>query len=243
MSGERREEIQREIERLREVIHHHDYLYYVLATPEISDAEYDALWRKLKELEEKFPEFVTPDSPTQRVGGKTQEEFASVTHSRPMLSLDNAFTEEDIRNFDRRVKKMLNVEEISYVLELKIDGLAVNLRYEDGILVHGATRGDGFTGEDVTQNLKTVKSIPLKLRGNRQPAVVEVQGEVFMNKADFEQLNEERRRRDEPPFANTRNAAAGSLRQLDPTITAQRKLDIFVYGAFPIESDYRPATH
>ncbi|NSW76351.1 MAG: NAD-dependent DNA ligase LigA [Candidatus Atribacteria bacterium] len=243
MSGERREEVHREIERLRELIHHHDYLYYVLGAPEISDAEYDALFRRLSELEREFPEFVTPDSPTQRVGGKPLEEFASITHSRAMLSLDNAFTEEDIRNFDRRVKRMLGTGEISYVLELKIDGLAVNLRYENGALVHGATRGDGFTGEDVTQNLKTVKSIPLRLRGNQVPTVVEVQGEVFMNKTDFEKLNEDRKRKDEPPFANTRNAAAGSLRQLDPAITAQRKLDIFVYGAFLIESNYRPATH
>lgn len=243
MSGEHREEVRREIEKLRELIHHHDYLYYVLAAPEISDAEYDALFRRLKELEEKFPEFVTPDSPTQRVGGKPQEGFASVTHSRPMLGLDNAFTEEDILNFDRRIKRMLGVDRISYVLELKIDGLAVNLRYEDGVLIHGATRGDGFTGEDVTQNLKTIKSIPLRLRENKKPAVVEVQGEVFMNKTDFEKLNQERKKKGEPPFANTRNAAAGSLRQLDPGITAQRKLDIFVYGAFPVESSYHPATH
>ncbi|MGQ9746421.1 MAG: NAD-dependent DNA ligase LigA [Candidatus Caldatribacteriaceae bacterium] len=236
------QEVQREMEKLRELIHHHDYLYYVLAAPEISDAEYDTLVRKLKELEEKFPELVIPDSPTQRVGGKPQEEFAPFTHARPMLSLDNAFTEEDIRNFDRRVKRMLGAKEVHYVLELKIDGLAVNLRYENGSLVHGATRGDGFTGEDVTQNLKTIRSIPLRLMGMKKPSTVEVQGEVFMNKADFEKLNEERIKKNESPFANTRNAAAGSLRQLDPGITAQRRLDIFVYGASLIESDYRPST-
>ncbi|MEN3187874.1 MAG: NAD-dependent DNA ligase LigA [Atribacterota bacterium] len=243
MSEKRKEVVRQEIERLRQLIHHHDYLYYVLAAPEISDAEYDALFRRLQELEREFPELVTPDSPTQRVGGKPLSEFASVTHSRVMLSLDNAFTEEEIRNFDRRVKKMLGVDKVSYVLELKIDGLAVNLRYENGALIHGATRGDGFTGEDVTQNLKTVKSIPLRLREKGKAAVIEVQGEVFMNKADFEKLNEDRKRKGEPPFANTRNAAAGSLRQLDPTITAQRKLDVFVYGAFLIESDYHPKTH
>lgn len=237
------QEVQREMEKLRELIHHHDYLYYVLATPEISDAEYNALFRKLRELEEKFPELVTPDSPTQRVGGKPQEDFVPFTHARAMLSLDNAFTEEDIRNFDRRVKRMLGVKEVRYVLELKIDGLAVNLRYENGTLVHGATRGDGFTGEDVTQNLKTIRSIPLRLTGMKKPATAEVQGEVFMNKIDFEKLNKERIKKDEPPFANTRNAAAGSLRQLDPGITAQRRLDLFVYGAFLIESDYRPSTH
>jgi len=237
------EEVAKEIERLREIIHRHDYLYYVLGTPEISDAEYDALMRKLQELEERYPTLVTLYSPTQRVGGQPLEEFISVQHARPMLSLDNAFTEEDIRNFDRKLRRILGTNEISYVLELKIDGLAVNLRYENGTFVRGATRGDGLTGEEVTQNLKTIKSIPLRLQGDKQPAVIEVQGEVFMNKADFERLNEEREKRGEAPFANTRNAAAGSLRQLDPTITAQRKLDIFVYGAFIEEGPYRPSTH
>ncbi len=238
-----KERARAEIERLREIIRYHDYRYYVLNSPEISDEEYDALMRKLQELEALFPDLVTPDSPTQRVGGKPQEGFAPFTHARPMLSLNNAFTEEEIRDFDRRVKKMLGVEEVEYVVELKIDGLAVNLRYEGGIFVRGATRGDGTTGEDVTANLRTIRSIPLRLRGERIPAVFEVQGEVFMHRSDFERLNEERERRGEPLFANTRNAAAGSLRQLDPNVTASRRLDIFVYGAFLIESSWYPGTH
>lgn len=238
-----KEQARAEIERLREIIRYHDYRYYVLDSPEISDEEYDALMRKLQELEALFPDLVTPDSPTQRVGGKPQEGFAPFTHARPMLSLNNAFSEEEIRDFDRRVKKMLGVEEVEYVVELKIDGLAVNLRYEGGIFVRGATRGDGTTGEDVTANLRTIRSIPLRLRGERIPAVFEVQGEVFMHRSDFERLNEERERRGEPLFANTRNAAAGSLRQLDPNVTASRRLDIFVYGAFLIESSWYPGTH
>lgn len=238
-----KEQARAEIERLREIIRYHDYRYYVLNSPEITDEEYDALMRKLQELEALFPDLVTPDSPTQRVGGKPQEGFATFTHARPMLSLNNAFTEEEIRDFDRRVKRMLGVEEIDYVVELKIDGLAVNLRYEGGTFVRGATRGDGTTGEDVTANLRTIRSIPLRLRGERIPAVFEVQGEVFMHKGDFEKLNEERAKRGEPLFANTRNAAAGSLRQLDPNVTASRKLDIFVYGAFLIESPWYPTTH
>lgn len=237
-----KEQARAEIERLREIIRYHDYRYYVLNSPEISDEEYDALMRKLQELEALFPDLVTPDSPTQRVGGKPQEGFAPFVHARPMLSLNNAFTEEEIRDFDRRVKKMLGVDEIDYVVELKIDGLAVNLRYENGVFVRGATRGDGTTGEDVTANLRTIKSIPLRLRGERIPAVFEVQGEVFMHRSDFERLNEEREKRGEPLFANTRNAAAGSLRQLDPNVTASRRLDIFVYGAFFIESPFYPET-
>ncbi|MCS7242701.1 MAG: NAD-dependent DNA ligase LigA [Candidatus Caldatribacterium sp.] len=238
-----KEQARVEIERLREIIRYHDYRYYVLNSPEISDDEYDALMRKLQELEALFPDLVTPDSPTQRVGGKPQEGFAPFVHARPMLSLNNAFTEEEIRDFDRRVKRMLGVEEVEYVVELKIDGLAVNLRYENGVFVRGATRGDGTTGEDVTANLRTIRSIPLRLQGECIPSVLEVQGEVFMHRSDFERLNEERARRGEPLFANTRNAAAGSLRQLDPNVTASRRLDIFVYSAFLIESVFYPATH
>lgn len=238
-----KERAREEIERLREIIRHHDYQYYVLNSPEISDEEYDALVRKLEELEALFPDLVTPDSPTQRVGGKPQEGFASFVHARPMLSLNNAFAEEEIRDFDQRVKRMLGIEDVEYVVELKIDGLAVNLRYEGGVFVRGATRGDGTTGEDVTANLRTVRSIPLRLRGQRIPDVLEVQGEVFMHKSDFEKLNEERSKKGEALFANTRNAAAGSLRQLDPNVTAQRRLDIFVYGALLIEGSWYPSTH
>lgn len=237
------EKIRSEIEKLREIIRHHDYCYYVLNSPEISDEEYDALFRKLQELEAKYPELVTPDSPTQRVAGQPQEAFTPFFHSRPLLSLNNAFTPEEVRDFDRRVKRMLKVESLDYVVELKIDGLAVNLRYENGIFNRGATRGDGTVGEDVTLNLRTIHSIPLRLRGDRIPRVIEVQGEVFMRKKDLEKLNEERKQKGEPLFANARNAAAGSLRQLDPRITAERKLDIFNYGAFLIDSDYYPSTH
>jgi len=237
------EKVKQEIESLRSLIRHHDYCYYVLNSPEISDEEYDALFRKLQELEAKYPELITPDSPTQRVAGKPQEGFATFLHSQPLLSLNNAFTPEEIRDFDRRVKKMLKVESLDYVVELKIDGLAVNLRYENGIFVRGATRGDGVVGEDVTLNLKTIHSIPLRLRGDRIPRVIEVQGEVYMRKKDLEKLNEERKQKGEPLFANTRNAAAGSLRQLDPRVTAERNLDIFNYGAFLIDSDYEPSTH
>lgn len=240
---EEKGEIRQEIEKLREIIHYHDYRYYVLNSPEISDAEYDALMRKLEELESKYPEFVTPDSPTQRVAGKPQEAFPSFVHSRPLLSLNNAFSDEEIREFDQRVKRWLGEDKVEYVVELKIDGLAVNLRYENGIFVRGGTRGDGLTGEDVTPNLKTIRSIPLKLQGPTPPQIIEVQGEIFMPKKDFEKLNAERRSSGEVPFANTRNAAAGSLRQLDPNITAKRHLDIFVYSAFFIESDYQPETH
>lgn len=237
------EKVKQEIENLRSLIRHHDYCYFVLNSPEISDEEYDALFRKLQELEAKYPELITPDSPTQRVAGKPQEGFSTFGHFRPLLSLNNAFTPEEIRDFDRRVKKMLKIESVDYVVELKIDGLAVNLRYENGIFVRGATRGDGVVGEDVTLNLRTIHSIPLRLRGDRVPRVIEVQGEVYMRKKDLEKLNEERKQKGEPPFANTRNAAAGSLRQLDPRITAERKLDIFNYGAFLIDSDYEPSTH
>jgi len=237
------EKVKQEIENLRAIIRHHDYCYYVLNSPEISDEEYDALFKKLQELEAKYPELITPDSPTQRVAGQPQEGFATFLHYRPLLSLSNAFTPEEVRDFDKRVKRMLKLESLDYVVELKIDGLAVNLRYENGIFVRGATRGDGVVGEDVTLNLKTIHSIPLRLRGDRIPRVIEVQGEAYMRKKDLERLNEERKKEGEPLFANTRNAAAGSLRQLDPRITAQRKLDIFNYGAFVIDSDYEPSTH
>lgn len=228
-----REEAAQEIERLRQELTIHDWLYYVLNSPIISDEEYDRLFRRLVELEEKFPEFITPDSPTQRVGFPPAEEFAKVSHRKVMLSLDNAFNEEELRAFDQRVKRFLGLspsEVVDYTCELKIDGLAVNLTYENGILTLGATRGDGVEGEDVTNNLRTIKSIPLRLMVDNPPPIIEVRGEVFMTKADFEALNKEQQRKGERPFANPRNAAAGSVRQLDPNITAQRRLDIFCYG-------------
>jgi DNA ligase (NAD+) len=227
------EEAKKRIEELRKLIEYHNYRYYVLDSPEISDAEYDALMRELIELEEKFPQFVTPDSPTQRVGAPPLEVFPTFRHRVPMLSLQNAFTEEDLIAFDKRIKRFLGMneeEKIEYCAELKMDGLAVSLTYENGVLTNGATRGDGFEGEDVTPNLKTIRAIPLRINIPNPPAIIEVRGEVIMNKRDFEELNRQRAEAGEPLFANPRNAAAGSVRQLDSSITAQRKLDIFIYG-------------
>src|SRR5690606_12855296 len=198
----------------------------VLDKPTISDSEYDQLLQELIQLEEQFPQFVTPDSPTQRVGGQVLEGFHKVEHSVPMLSLSNAFNEQDLRDFDRRVRQAIG-EDYEYVCELKIDGLAISLRYEDGKFVQGATRGDGTVGEDITENLRTVKSIPLKLKEN---VTIEVRGECFMPKKSFEELNKQREANGEELFANPRNAAAGSLRQLDPKIAASRNLDVFVYS-------------
>lgn len=220
----------KEIERLREEINYHNYRYYVLDSPVIPDAEYDRLMRRLEELEARFPHLVTPDSPTQRVGAEPLKEFGTVRHTIPMLSLNNAFEVKEVMEFDERIKRLLNTRgEIEYVVEPKIDGLAVELIYERGILTKGATRGDGYTGEDVTQNLRTIKSIPLKLIKS-PPEYMEVRGEVFIPLDSFERLNQERERKGEPIFANPRNAASGSLRQLDPRITATRPLDIFCYG-------------
>jgi DNA ligase (NAD+) len=227
------------VEKLREEINHHNYRYYVLDAPEISDAQYDRMLKKLKELEEKFPDLVTPDSPTQRVGARPLVAFREVKHSIPMLSLSNAFSEEEIRDFDTRVKKLLEtVKRRQYVAEPKLDGVAVELVYENGTLSVGSTRGDGVTGEDVTQNLKTVRSIPLKLlRGKKQriPALLEVRGEVMMRMEEFKKLNKEREKNGEPLFANPRNAAAGSLRQLDSGITASRPLEVFFYAIGRVE--------
>jgi len=219
-------EAKKKIEKLRELIHHHDYLYYVLDQPEISDAEYDKLFRQLVELEKQFPDLITPDSPTQRVGGEPLKEFKTVTHKVPLLSLDNAMDEKELEEFDRRVREGLEKEKIEYVAELKIDGLAVSLHYRKGKFEWGATRGDGVHGEDITQNLKTVRSLPLVLK---EPVDIEVRGEVYLPYDDFVKINEERKEKGEPLFANPRNAAAGSIRQLDPKITASRPLDIFVY--------------
>ncbi|MBC7084155.1 MAG: NAD-dependent DNA ligase LigA [Firmicutes bacterium] len=221
--------IEERIRKLRDEIEFHNYRYYVLDDPVISDAEYDALMRELVELEAEHPELVTPDSPTQRVGAAPAEAFAPVVHRSPMMSLANVYSVEELRAFDTRVRKALGGEPVEYVAELKIDGLAVSLAYEDGKFVRGATRGDGTTGEDVTHNLKTIRSIPMRLRLDR-PVSIDVRGEVYMIRREFRKLNEERRAAGEPLFANPRNAAAGSLRQLDPKVTAARPLDIFVYG-------------
>lgn len=225
-----REEAKKRIEELRRLIEYHNYRYYVLDNPEISDEEYDKLYRELVLLEKQFPEFLTPDSPTQRVGAPPAKEFATVTHEVPMLSLDNAFTEDEIRAFDQRVRSSLNVHHIEYFCEHKLDGLAVSLLYENGLFVRGSTRGNGYVGEDVTANLKTIKTIPLRLKGENIPPVIEIRGEAFMMLKDFEALNEQRQALGQPLFANPRNAAAGSIRQLDSSITAQRKLYFMPYG-------------
>ncbi|MGB4433671.1 MAG: NAD-dependent DNA ligase LigA, partial [Bacillota bacterium] len=208
-----------------------NYRYYVLDSPIISDAEYDNLFQELKTLEEQYPEFITPDSPTQRVGGQVLSVFRSVPHSKPVLSLSNAFSEGEIREFDRRVKQLAGGAEVDYVVEPKIDGLSVILRYESGLLALGLTRGDGIIGEDVTANVRTIKAIPLSLRHREKsiPEYLEVRGEVYLPKQDFKKLNEEREEEGLPTFANPRNAAAGSLRQLDPRVTASRPLRAFFY--------------
>jgi DNA ligase (NAD+) len=221
------------IESLREQINHHNYRYYVLDEPEISDAEYDRLMRELQELEQRHPQFVTSDSPTQRVGAPPLEAFETIAHTVPMLSLDNAFNENETREFDARIKRLLGTsKDIEYAAEPKLDGLAVELVYERGVLTVGSTRGDGVTGENITQNLKTVNSIPLRLLSTyvATPERLEVRGEAIMEIKAFERLNKQRQDNGEPLFANPRNAAAGSLRQLDSNITASRPLDFYCYG-------------
>ncbi|KRQ87538.1 DNA ligase [Caloramator mitchellensis] len=219
------EDIRKRIEDLRELIEYHNHKYYVEDSPEISDFEYDNLMRELKKLEEQHPEFKSPNSPTERVGGKPLKEFNQVVHSVPMLSLQDVFSFEELRDWNNRVVSA--VGEVEYVVELKIDGLSVSILYENGELIRAATRGDGNVGEDVTLNIKTIKSLPLRIKDNN---LLEVRGEVYMPKKEFERLNEEREILELSLFANPRNAAAGSLRQLDPKITAQRKLDLFIFN-------------
>ncbi|HJZ96083.1 MAG TPA: NAD-dependent DNA ligase LigA [Candidatus Solibacter sp.] len=216
-----------EAERLREQLRHHEHLYYVLDAPEISDAEYDALLRKLRTLEEKNPELLTPDSPTQRVGGKPREGFIKVRHSSPMLSLDNALNEGELRDFDRRVRDLLGSEPYRYVAELKLDGLSMAAHYRDGRFASAVTRGDGTIGEDVTENARTIRSLPLRVKSDL-PAF-EVRGEVVMGQRAFERLNAERDEKELSRFANPRNAAAGSLRVLEPQVTASRQLEYYAY--------------
>ncbi|MCL6450819.1 MAG: NAD-dependent DNA ligase LigA [Acetobacteraceae bacterium] len=230
------EEAQRRLEELREEIRHHDHLYYVLNQPIITDAEYDRLFQELLALEARYPGLVTPDSPSQRVGGAPADEFGQVRHSVPMLSLGNAFSLEEFEEFDRRVRGLLPGETVEYVVEPKIDGLSISLGYARGVLVRGATRGNGEVGEDVTANLKTVRSLPLRLHGGAAALpYLEVRGEIYMSRQAFAALNEERIQSGEPAFANPRNAAAGSVRQLDPRVTARRRLDSFIYGVAAAE--------
>ncbi len=228
---------------LREQIEWHNYRYYVLDDPEIPDAEYDRLLQELRALERDYPELVTPDSPTQRVGAAPLSVFGQVQHTLPMLSLDNAFSATEVEDFDRRIRERLDLGQVSYAAEPKLDGLAVSLRYENGRLVCGATRGDGYTGEDITQNIRTIGAVPLRLRGRSYPRLLEVRGEVFMPKQGFARLNEQTRARGEKVFANPRNAAAGSLRQLDSRITAARPLDLFCYGVGRVEGGELPGRH
>ena len=217
-------------ESLRKQINHLSYQYYILDDPELPDAEYDRLLRELQDIEQAHPELISLDSPTQRVGAKPLERFSEIKHEVPMLSLGNAFNEKELRDFDRRILDKLGIESVEYVAEPKLDGLAITIMYRDGLLDYGATRGDGSTGEDVTQNIRTVKTVPLKLFGKGWPKVLEVRGEVFISHEGFRLLNESQRKNDEKTFANPRNAAAGSLRQLDSRITATRPLEIFFYG-------------
>lgn len=222
--------ISHKIDNLREKLRHHEYLYYVLDAPEISDAEYDAMMRELKQLEDAHPELATEDSPTRRVGGKPREGFVKVAHSVPMLSLDNALGEEELREFDRRVRGLLGGESYEYAAELKLDGLSLAVHYRDGAMTRAITRGDGVVGEDVTENARTIGSIPLRLKAHR--GNWEVRGEVVLTRRSFEKANAERDAAGLPRFANPRNAAAGSLRVLDPSITASRQLDFFTYFLF-----------
>ena len=222
-------EAAKRLRELRGEIRKHDRLYYEEAAPVISDREYDRLYRELADLEKQFPDLVTPDSPTQRVGGKPLEAFAQIQHRVPMLSLDNTYSEGEVANFYKRITRLLPNEKIPVVIEPKVDGVAVCLLYENGRLRHAATRGDGFVGDDITQNIKTIRSIPERLRG-AAPKLFEARGEVYMDKHGFEKLNEERRKAGLPLFANTRNAAAGSLKHLDPSIVAKRPLGIVFYG-------------
>jgi len=230
-------------ERLRREIERHNRLYYNEAAPEITDAEYDKLFQELVALEAEHPELATPDSPTQRVGAAPSEYFAEVTHRVPMLSLANAFDAEDVAAFDRRCREGLGLQEVEYACELKFDGLAITLAYEDGRFVQGATRGDGTTGEDVTPNLRTIRSIPLRLDVKKPPKLLEVRGEVLMMRRDFEAINKRAVELGERSFVNPRNAAAGGLRQLDPRLTAQRKLSFFAYGIGASDGFDRSPTH
>ncbi|MDB5959505.1 MAG: ligA, partial [Massilia sp.] len=224
-------------------LNRHIYNYHVKDAPTIPDAEYDRMFRELQELEAAHPEAVSNDTPTARVGAAPIPEFKQVTHTVPMLSLNNGFTAEDIENFDRRVREGLGQEAVLYTAELKYDGLAISLRYENGLFVQAATRGDGATGEDVTVNIRTVRNIPLRLHGDNIPSVLEVRGEVLMLKSEFAALNERQREAGQREFVNPRNAAAGSLRQLDSRITASRKLRFFSYGIGALEGAAMPDSH
>jgi DNA ligase (NAD+) len=236
-------EIQDRAAQLVEQLNHHNYRYYTLDEPEISDAEYDRLLRELESLESEHPALRTADSPTQRVGGAPLDAFQSVAHKIPMLSLSNAFADDEVFAFDKRIRERLEIDTPQYVAEPKLDGLAISLLYENGVLIRAATRGDGTTGEDVTENVRTIRAIPLRLLGDDIPAELEVRGEVFMPKKGFEQLNQRQLDKGEKAFVNPRNAAAGSLRQLDSRIAATRPLTMYCYGVGLVDGAELAATH
>ncbi|MGI8966088.1 MAG: NAD-dependent DNA ligase LigA, partial [Limisphaerales bacterium] len=257
-------EAQKKHAELAALIREHDYAYHVLAQPKISDQEYDRIYRELLDLEKEFPELAALDSPSQRVGGAVLSEFKSAQHLAPMMSLDNTYSQNEVREFVSRVQRLLPKEKLEFTVEPKVDGVAVNLRYENGILTVGATRGDGTTGDDITANLKTIRSVPLKFnvgkasrlfisekelslaeenRRDASPALMEVRGEVYMPKSNFQKLNAERISAAEEPFSNPRNAAAGSLKQLDPKIVAQRRIDLIFYGIGHVEGGPKIETH
>ncbi|MGB5597789.1 MAG: NAD-dependent DNA ligase LigA, partial [Thiothrix litoralis] len=236
--------IEIQLETLREQLRYHNHRYYVMDDPVVPDVEYDRLFRELQALEAEHPELVTPDSPTQRVGGAALSEFGEVKHAIPMLSLGNVFSEAELLAFDKRIHDRLkSAAEIEFVAEPKLDGLAISIRYEHGVFTQAATRGDGETGEDVTHNVRTIASVPLRLMGEGWPDVLEVRGEIYMPKAGFEAFNAKMRALGEKTFVNPRNAAAGSLRQLDPRLTAKRPLDIFCYAVGLVEGGAVPDTH
>ncbi|MHB1947274.1 MAG: NAD-dependent DNA ligase LigA [Gammaproteobacteria bacterium] len=233
-----------QVKKLHAQLNEHNYRYYILDDPSVSDAEYDQLFQKLKKIEAEHPELITSDSPTQRVGAQPLKAFAEVTHEIPMLSLENAFTDEDVTDFDQRIHDRLKISApIEYTCEPKLDGLAVSIRYENGILVRASTRGDGTTGEDITENIRTIPTVPLHLRGKDFPDILEVRGEVYMSKDGFNKLNERAQAKGEKVFVNPRNAAAGSVRQLDPRITASRPLAIFCYGVGVVKGKNLPSQH
>lgn len=237
-------ETQKRALELHDILNRANYQYYVMDAPELPDVEYDRCLRELQALEREYPQLVTGDSPTQRVGAEPLAAFTQVRHEMPMLSLDNAFSDEEMEDFDRRIRERLNsAEPVEYACEPKLDGIAVSLMYRDGILERAATRGDGTVGEDITMNVRTIYSVPLKLLASDVPAVLEVRGEVYMPKAGFAALNEKAREAGEKGFVNPRNAAAGSLRQLDPRITAQRPLELCVYSVGIVEGGELPARH
>lgn len=223
------------IDELRRLLEHHNYKYYVEAMPEISDREFDRMMTELRELEAKHPEYAAPDSPTVRVGGKPIEGFETVRHRVPMLSIDNTYKPEELKEFDKRIRKLLPGEEVSYIVELKIDGVAISLTYENGVFTLGATRGNGEEGDDVTHNLRTVRDLPLKLHSKKPPELLEVRGEIYMTREELVRTNELRKQEELEPYANPRNLAAGSLKLLDPTLCAQRRLRLFAYGLGAVE--------